>query len=90
MPKGKAAVLAELKDENVDKATLQKVAEAIDRNFPEKIYTVAVWFLGVATLLLIIGAVMALLMVKPSSDALWTAIGAGLGALAGIFTARNA
>lgn len=67
---------------------LKTAQESIDKNLPKKTYTLAVKFLGWATLLLIAGAIASLLLNK-SAAALWTAVGAGLGGLAGIFTGKN-
>ena len=45
--------------------------------------------LGIATILLILGALGSSLLGKPTSDALWDSVGAGRGALAGIFTRKS-
>ena len=68
---------------------VEAVRTSIEENMPKKTYTLAVKFLGWATLLLIAGAVASLLMNKAASEALWTAVGAGLGGLAGIFTGKS-
>jgi len=62
---------------------------SIEQNMPKITYTLAVKFLGWATLLLIAGAITSLLIHKSASEALWTAVGAGLGGLAGIFTGKS-
>lgn len=64
------------------------VVTTIAENIPPKTYIIAVWFLGGITALLSLGA---LILLKSESDlqGLWAALGAGIGALAGIFTAKE-
>jgi hypothetical protein len=83
------AVVEDLKAVTADGVVIKTVQESLKRNFPPKVYIHAVWFLGLATLVLVTGAVACLLKQKEMSEAMWTAIGAGIGALAGIFTAQN-
>lgn len=83
------AVIANLKTKGFGPDDIKKVEKALEESIPKKTYEVAVWFLGISTLILIIGAVVTLLLGKTTSDALWTCVGAGLGALAGIFTGKR-
>jgi len=82
-------VLADLAKAGATEAMIEKARESLNANYPPKTYTVAVWFLGSATIILIVGAVASVLLGKEASDALWTAVGAGLGGLAGIFTGKS-
>lgn len=69
---------------------LAKVRTAIVSNLPPKTYNLAVVFLGLATLVLTIGSVVLLFAEREVADALWGAVGAGIGGLAGIFMAKDA
>ena len=83
------AVKADLKAVGASTDIVDKVDESIQKNFPKKTYELAVWFLGIATIILILGAVGSSMLGKPTSDALWATVGAGIGALAGIFTGKS-
>jgi hypothetical protein len=85
----KEAVKADLRAAGAPQQVIDKAGESIEKNFPRKTYELAVWFLGIATLILILGAVGAMLLGKATSEALWVAIGTGIGALAGIFTGKS-
>ena len=82
-------VTADLRAAGASPDIVDAARTSIEQNVPKKTYTLAVKFLGWATLLLIAGAVASLLMNKAASEALWTAVGAGLGGLAGIFTGKS-
>jgi hypothetical protein len=81
----KSAVLQRARDAGAEQKVLDEVGKAIDQEFPPKTYLIAAWFLGVAALILVSGAVLAVLLEKPTSEAFWVSVGAALGALAGIF-----
>jgi hypothetical protein len=85
----KEHVLADLRAAGATHAVIEQAIDSLNANYPPKTYTVAVWFLGSATIILIAGAVASVLLGKETSDALWTAVGAGLGGLAGIFTGKS-
>jgi len=46
-------------------------------------------FLGFATLIVAVGGILLAAINKEAPDALWTALGAGIGGLAGIFTGKE-
>lgn len=77
-----------LKAEGFNDAQIAKVATAIAENFPPRTYIVAVWFLGGITVILVLGALY-YLSAGQSTEAIWVAVGAGIGALAGIFSAKE-
>ena len=85
----KEAVLAALRNVRATDEIVEEARRALELNFPEQTYNVAVWSLGVATNILIVGAVLSLLLERGSSDAVWTAVGAGVGGLAGVFAANS-
>ena len=60
----------------------------VARDISEKTYNLAVVFLGVVTLLLAAGSLAALFTNTKMPEALWTLVGAGIGGLAGVFTAK--
>ena len=55
---------------------------------PEQVYIKAVNFLGYVTGVLVLGAVLLLCIKINVTEALWGAIGAGIGGLAGVVTAK--
>ncbi len=57
-------------------------------NMPEEVYIKAVNFLGYVTGVLVLGAVLLLCIKINVTEALWGAIGAGIGGLAGVVTAK--
>ena len=57
-------------------------------NMPEEVYIKAVNFLGYVTGVLVLGAVLLLGFNITVNEALWGAIGAGIGGLAGVVTAK--
>jgi hypothetical protein len=74
----------------VDQKNRRDAQRILEEVLPKKVYKYAVLFLGVATLILAMGGVgLAGLQVKVIPDALWTALGAGIGGLAGIFTGED-
>lgn len=77
-----------LQNHNFGDDQIAIVAKAISDNFPPRVYFIAVWFIGVITLSMALGAV-ALLFKGISDEAVWVAIGVGLGALAGIFAGKE-
>lgn len=89
MSKRKEAVIDDLRAAGANASGIEAARKSLDKHFTEKTYLLAVKYLGVATIILIVGAVASLLLKIPTSEALWTAVGAGLGGLAGIFTAKS-
>jgi Trk-type K+ transport system membrane component len=71
-----------------DPQTKEKIISAI-KSVPEKTYDKAVIFLGFATLIVAVGGILLAALNKTVPDALWTALGAGIGGLAGIFTGKE-
>lgn len=89
MDKQKESVINDLQSANAQADIIAVARESLERNFPKKVYTHAIWFLGSATIVLVVGAIVSVLRDQQASDAMWTAVGAGLGSLAGIFTAKS-
>jgi hypothetical protein len=85
----KEAVRGDLAAAGVPQDAIEKAVASIERNFPTKTYLLAVWFLGIVTMILVVGGVASGLLGKTVPDALWAALGAGIGALAGIFTGKG-
>lgn len=81
-----AAIMKDLQEKNVDIATIEKVKNTLENMKPETIDK-AVLFLGWATLILALGSIM-LAVLDKVPDALWGALGAGIGGLAGIFMSK--
>jgi len=71
-----------------DPQTREKIINTI-KTVPEKTYDKAVIFLGFATLIVALGGILLASLDKTVPDALWTALGAGIGGLAGIFTGKD-
>ena len=71
-----------------DPQTREKIINSI-KTMPEKTYDKAVIFLGFATLIVAVGGILLAAIGGTVPDALWTALGAGIGGLAGIFTGKN-
>lgn len=71
-----------------DPQTREKIINAV-KTVPEKTYDKAVIFLGFATLIVALGGILLAAIGKTVPDALWTALGAGIGGLAGIFTGKD-
>jgi hypothetical protein len=71
-----------------DPQTKEKILNAI-KGVPEPTYSKAVIFLGAATLIVAVGGILLAAIDKTVPDALWTALGAGIGGLAGIFTGKE-
>jgi hypothetical protein len=67
----------------------QKVRSAIAANLPSKTYNMAVVFLGLVTLVLALGSIGLAGLGRSVPEALWGALGAGIGGLAGIFMAKD-
>ncbi|NLN31241.1 MAG: hypothetical protein GX158_08450 [Bacteroidales bacterium] len=70
-----------------DSQTREKIMNAI-RAVPEKTYDKAVVFLGIATLIVALGGIILAAMGKAVPNALWTALGEGVGGLSGSFTGK--
>lgn len=81
-------VSAELEAAAFTKSQIAAVERAIANNVPPKTYVVAAYFLGAITAALVLGALV-LAGIDRSTDAIWVAVGAGIGGLAGIFAPRE-
>jgi hypothetical protein len=84
-----STVRTTLKDQGVPADRLEAASQAIIDNLPAETYNSAILFLGAVTLLLALGAVLLPAFGKEVVDALWGALGAGIGGLAGIFMAKS-
>ena len=78
-----------LKAQGVADDRLDAASQAVAATLPPKTYNTAMFFLGAVTLLLAVGAVLLPAYDKIVADALWGALGAGIGGLAGIFMTRD-
>ncbi len=85
----RANVLADVTKAGATEDVIKATDESLKKNFPGQAYELAVWFLGIATIVLIVGAVLESLFAKTTSDAMWAVAGAGIGGLAGIFTGKS-
>jgi flavorubredoxin len=82
-----AAIMKDLQEKGVDSAAIEKVKNTLENMKPETIDK-AVLFLGWATLILALGSIVLAVLGKTVADALWGALGAGIGGLAGIFMSK--
>jgi hypothetical protein len=80
-------ITAILKEAGLDDGKIDMVKGAI-KSLPPKAYNNAVFFLGCATLVITLGGVFLIAYNKTVPDGLWTALGAGIGGLAGIFMGK--
>ena len=72
-----------------DKDKLQGVEKILQGfQFPPETYKIAIYFLGIVTTILGIGAVSLGFRSVTIPDGLWAVLGAGIGGLAGIFTGQ--
>lgn len=78
-------VLASLEDEGLTEAQIERIAHILRATPRPRVYIWAVIFLGAATYVLALGAI----VLRATPDAMWTAVGAGLGGLTGIFMGRG-
>jgi hypothetical protein len=69
--------------------TIQKVKSTIIANIPPQTLDKAVLFLGLATIVLAGGSIILAGLGKSVPEALWSALGAGIGGLAGIFMGKK-
>lgn len=74
-------VTALLQNDGFTEAQAERVASILRASPRPRVYLWAVVFLGAATYVLALGAI----VLRATPDALWTAVGAGLGGLTGIF-----
>ncbi len=78
--------------EQVDGLSAEQVAavkDSIQSNLPAKTYNTAVLFLGLITIVSAIGSILLPAIGASVPEALWSALGAGIGGLAGIFMSRD-
>ena len=78
-----------LKAEGFSAADTQKVRGAIMAHLPAKTYNTAILFLGWATVALAVGSIVLAGVGNAVPEALWGALGAGIGGLAGIFMSKE-
>lgn len=79
-----------LQAKGIDPATVEKVKSTIIENIEPKTIDKAVLFLGWVTVVLAAGSIiLAVLNNNAVPDALWGALGAGIGGLAGIFMGKQ-
>ena len=80
---------AALKNEGLSDKEIVAVHELLEKMFPTGVYKAAVIFLGWVTVLLAVGAIALIAYTGQSPEALWVALGAGIGGLAGIFAQKD-
>ena len=78
-----------LQAKNINPATIEEVKSAIIEHMTPKSIENAVLFLGLATVSLAFGSIVLAGLDKTVPEALWSALGAGIGGLAGIFMGRQ-
>jgi hypothetical protein len=78
-------ILAALRNDGFTEAQTEQVASMLQARPRPRVYIWAVVFLGAATYVLALGAI----LLRATPDALWTAVGAGLGGLTGIFMGQQ-
>ena len=78
-------IVASLQDDGFTETQVRRVTHIIEAHPRPRVYIWAVVFLGAATYVLALGAI----LLRATPDALWTAVGAGLGGLTGIFMGRG-
>jgi hypothetical protein len=78
-------IMVSLQNDGFTEAQVQRVAALLRATPRPKVYLWAVVFLGAATYVLALGAI----LLRATPDALWTAVGAGLGGLTGIFMGKQ-
>lgn len=74
-------IVAALRNDGFSETQAEWVASMLQAQPRPRVYIWAVVFLGAATYVLALGAI----VLRATPDALWTAVGAGLGGLTGIF-----
>lgn len=79
----------ELKEEGLDDAQSKQAISIMKANLPVKTLTAAIHYLGWATLLLVVGCIVLPYYDKTPPEAIWGALGAGIGAMAGIFVDKK-
>ena len=75
--------------EGFDSQQIGQIRAALAEHLPSRTYLIAVWFLGFVTVILAVGSLYLLTRGPVASEALWTALGTGIGGLAGVFSARS-
>jgi hypothetical protein len=84
------SIIGKVKGYNVLSADQLYEFESDLRNaLPKDVYKVAIYFLGAVTVLLVVGSIVPAMSEKGAPDAIWAALGAGIGGLAGIFMQQS-
>jgi hypothetical protein len=78
-------IVAALKADGFSETDVDRVTSMLQTAPRPRMYIWAVVFLGAATYVLALGAI----LLRATPDALWTAVGAGLGGLTGIFMGHH-
>jgi hypothetical protein len=78
-----------LQKEGFDAEQSRKIGSAIRSILPGPVYNKAVVFLGWATVVLALGSILLAGVEREVPEALWGALGAGIGGLAGIFMGKE-
>jgi len=82
-------IAKELKTVGLTDQQVAKVTQILSDNLPSHVYVIAVWFIGLITAALVIGALALMAKSTSNMEPVWVAVGAGLGALAGIFASKK-
>lgn len=78
-------IVDRLENDGFTETQVHRVTSILRSSHRPRTYVWAVVFLGAATYVLALGAI----LLRATPDALWTAVGAGLGGLTGIFMGQH-
>jgi len=81
-------VKSHLRSENFSEDQIQTIVKVIRDNLPPEILSKALIFLGIVTVVLAAGFILLIARGETVPGEGWTALAAGIGGLAGIFTAK--
>lgn len=88
-----SSLVAQIRDDlskaGLDQHAVNTATKIMEERLPPKTYTAAVWFLGIITIILAGGAIASVVLKTGGAEGLWGAVGAGVGALAGIFGTKT-
>ena len=82
-------IMKDIKSEGFDDEQSQKIEKVIKSYIPPEAFNQAVLFLGWVTVVLAVGSILLASLDKSLPEALWGALGAGIGGLAGIFMGKK-